>query len=114
MLNDTTNLQLSLCAGEAVSLLHAKNCNLYCTEGTIWVTEENRGEDFVLRAGDQHPVSSDGRVVVQSMGSAGSARCRMSLPMRCSFPWAFLERWNIGQSTPRQALHWVLPRLERL
>lgn len=114
MLSESTSLQLCLETGEAVSLVHAKDCDLQCVDGTIWVTEEQGGEDIVLKPGECHHVAGEGRVVVQSLAPEGGAHCRLQLAMRRGWLSSLLRHWLPEPSLSRHHLRLVFPRLEIL
>lgn len=114
MLHESTSLQLCLETGEAVSLVHAKDCDLQCVDGMIWVTEEKGGEDIVLKPGDRHHVASEGRVVVQSLAPEGGAHCRLGLAMRRSWFGNLVARCLPDLNLSHHNLRLVIPRLEIL
>lgn len=41
-----------------------------CLHGELWVTEEQAGEDVVLRAGDSFRLARNGRTVVQALSAS--------------------------------------------
>ena len=114
MLHESTSLQLCLEAGEAVSLVRARDCDLQCVDGHIWVTEEQSGQDVVLMSGEHYRVVGQGRVVVQSLAPEGGAHCRLDLAMRRSVLAPLFRRWMPDLHFGQPNLRLVFPRLEIL
>ncbi len=114
MLHESTSLQLSLESGEAVSLVRAENCDLQCLDGTIWITEENGGQDVVLEAGQHYRLAHQGRTVVQSLAPNGAAHCRLELATHRNALMALIARWMPELGIGKPSLRLVFPRLEIL
>ena len=57
---------VSLPAREAITLPGVGGATLRVTQGIVWLTEENKKHDVVLRAGDNWLVESDGDTVVEA------------------------------------------------
>ena len=65
-----TGTVVNLSAREAITLPNIQGTTLRVTRGTLWLTEEKQRNDFVLRAGDNFVVESDGATVVEAQGAA--------------------------------------------
>ena len=48
----------------------AAGARLRCLEGAVWITEEGDRNDYVLKSGQSHTLSGEGRALVQAMGGA--------------------------------------------
>ncbi|SDG62094.1 DUF2917 domain-containing protein [Propionivibrio dicarboxylicus] len=95
MLHQSTYIQIELGVGEAVSLLGADGCLLRCVSGKVWLTEENGGQDVILRVGECFLLTHGGRAVVESIDKRQSARCQLVpvVPAQSSQLLAALQRW---------------------
>lgn len=84
-----TGTVVSLHRREAITLPDVRGTTLQVTRGDVWVTEEGKARDIVLRSGDAWLVESDGRTVVEAqndavfcvVGHAGAA-LRLAAPAR--------------------------------
>lgn len=80
-------LHLELARRDVLVLADACGQTLACHAGELWLTEDGRSEDFILRAGDTHAIESPGSVVVTA--------CRAA-------------RFALGGKAPRRApLRWT-------
>ena len=58
-------MELLLEKNELVSMgRQLKGCNIFCTEGRCWVTQENNHTDYILAPGEEFQVVDNGHVVV--------------------------------------------------
>ena len=55
----------------AASLHALADLRIACTAGTVWLTREGDPRDYVLYAGDQHPVRRGDALVLVGMPSGG-------------------------------------------
>ena len=92
MLPQSTYIQIEFAMGEAVSVLEAEGCLLRCERGTVWLTEENGGQDVILRAGEQFILTRSGRAVIESVDKRQAACCQL-VPARSRRLFAALQRW---------------------
>ncbi len=80
-----TGTVVSLHRHEAITLPDVRGATLQVTRGDVWVTEEHKARDIVLRSGDVWLVESDGRTVVEAQNDAvfcivGRAGAALRLP----------------------------------
>jgi hypothetical protein len=80
-----TGTVVSLHRHEAITLPDVRGATLQVTRGDVWVTEEHKARDIVLRSGDAWLVESDGRTVVEAQNDAvfcivGRAGAKLRLP----------------------------------
>ena len=45
-------------------------CEIFCKEGTLWLTFDNEPADIVLEAGESHRCSVDSALLIQALQSA--------------------------------------------
>lgn len=62
--------ELALARGQVVTLDDAAGRRIFARFGTVWVTEEGDGKDYIVGPGDARLVRADGRTVVQALQSA--------------------------------------------
>jgi|SRR5690242_16363858 Protein of unknown function (DUF2917) len=82
-----TGTVISLAAREAITLPRVGGATLRVTRGVLWLTEENRPRDVVLRPGDNWLVESDGDTVIEAQNDAvfcvvGRNAAKLALPAR--------------------------------
>jgi hypothetical protein len=65
-----TGTSIGLTAGEAITLDDARGATLRVLRGTLWVTQERRHEDVILRAGDVWMVERNGATVIEAQDAA--------------------------------------------
>jgi hypothetical protein len=58
---------VALRAGEVITLDDAEGVRIVARSGTVWVTEEDDLEDYIVAAGDAFVVGRPGRTVVQAL-----------------------------------------------
>jgi len=92
MLHQSTCIEIELAVGEAASLLWAGGCLLRCERGTVWLTEEDGGQDVILRPGECFLLTRGGRAVVESVDKRRAARCQL-VPTQSRRFSAALRRW---------------------
>lgn len=62
-----------------LSLRSAKNVQLACTEGTLWITVASQPEDIFLTVGQRYLIESDALILVESIGCG---KVRLERPRR--------------------------------
>ncbi|WP_319242402.1 DUF2917 domain-containing protein [uncultured Propionivibrio sp.] len=92
MLHQSTCIEIELAVGEALSLFRTEGCLLRCERGTVWLTEENGGQDVILRPGECFLLTCGGRAVVESVDKRQAARCRL-VPAQSRRLSSALRRW---------------------
>jgi hypothetical protein len=85
-----TSTLVNLAAREAITLPDVRGATLRVAKGTLWLTEERRQNDVVLREGDTFVVEFDGDTVVEARHDAaftivGRRGRDLALP-RCGAP----------------------------
>lgn len=65
-----TKPEVSLDAGEVLTLDDAKGTRILARTGTVWVTEEGSREDHIVGPGGTWIVARPGRTVVQAIKRA--------------------------------------------
>ncbi|MGE5088525.1 MAG: DUF2917 domain-containing protein [Candidatus Levyibacteriota bacterium] len=65
-----TGTVVRLAPREAITLPDTRGATLRVTRGTLWITQERRRDDVVLRAGDDWVVECAGDTVVEAQGEA--------------------------------------------
>ncbi|MBN9422251.1 MAG: hypothetical protein BGO63_09865 [Candidatus Accumulibacter sp. 66-26] len=63
-------LHLELARRDVLVLADADDRTLACHAGELWLTEDGRSEDFILKAGDTHAIRGAGSVVVTACRAA--------------------------------------------
>ena len=58
---------LCLQTGQVLTLDDAAGKRIHAAMGTVWVTEEDEGEDHIVAMGDSLLLEKDGRTVVQAL-----------------------------------------------
>ena len=58
---------LNLTEGNNASLYHARNVNIKCMEGIVWLTFDDFEGDFLLKKGEQMKIESDGLSLMQAL-----------------------------------------------
>jgi hypothetical protein len=89
-----TGTVVSLAPREVIALPHLGGSTLRVTRGVVWLTEERRRDDIVLRAGDNWLVESNGNTVVEAqedavfciVGRAGGRVPTLAAPARKRHP----------------------------
>ena len=67
-----SNIVIELAEGRKIAFRGARNVNLECTEGRIWLTVEGQADDYLLAKGERLHILSNGLTLIQGMPS-GSA-----------------------------------------
>ena len=65
-----TGTVVRLAPRETITLPDTRGATLRVTRGTLWITQERRRDDVVLRAGDDWVVECAGSTVVEAQGEA--------------------------------------------
>lgn len=47
-----------------------RGTEIHCSQGILWVTQENDGQDYILNSGESFVVTRKGRVVIEAMTDA--------------------------------------------
>jgi hypothetical protein len=58
---------IELATNRSIVLHHARNAEIVCTRGRIWITEDPLGNDIALEAGRSHVVRVDGLAFVTAV-----------------------------------------------
>ncbi len=66
------NMVIELAEGRMIAFRGARDVNLECTEGVIWLTVDGLADDFLLAKGERLRFLSNGLTLIQGM-PAGSA-----------------------------------------
>jgi hypothetical protein len=64
---------LRLARGQTLRVIDALGSTICCSEGAVWITEENVPEDVVLEAGHCYRLSRKGLALVHAFGDASVA-----------------------------------------
>lgn len=64
---------LRLARGQTLRVTDALGSTICCSEGAVWITEENVPEDVVLEAGHCYRLSRKGLALVHAFGDASVA-----------------------------------------
>jgi len=64
---------LRLTRGQTLKVTDARGSTICCSEGAVWITEENVPKDVVLEAGHCHRLSRQGLALVHAFGDAAVA-----------------------------------------
>lgn len=67
---ELANAALRLARGQTLKLRDSMGSVICANEGSVWITEENKGSDVVLRNGACHRVSTPGLTLVQAFSDA--------------------------------------------
>jgi hypothetical protein len=60
----------------------ARNINLECTEGLVWITIEGQQGDFILKKGERLCIESNGLAVIQGIPSGSiQMHCPATVPL---------------------------------
>jgi hypothetical protein len=99
-----TSTLVSLGSREAITLPDVRGTTLRVTKGTLWLTQERRRNDVVLREGDTFVVEFDGNTVVEARHDAsfmlvGRRGRELALP-RCAAPLTRVAARVAGWLTP--------------
>jgi len=69
MLMTLGNMMIQLAQGKWFAFRDARNVQLECTEGKVWLTIEGVNDDFLLGKGDRIRIDSNGLTLVQGFPS---------------------------------------------
>jgi hypothetical protein len=58
---------LNLSEGNNASLHNARNVNIKCIEGIVWLTFDDLEGDFLLKKGEQMKIESGGSALMQAL-----------------------------------------------
>jgi hypothetical protein len=61
---------VALRAGEVLTLDDAEGVRIQARSGTVWVTEEDNLEDYIVASGEAFVIDRPGRTVVQALAPA--------------------------------------------
>ncbi|MDH4094250.1 MAG: DUF2917 domain-containing protein [Betaproteobacteria bacterium] len=61
---------LRLARGQTLKVVDAVGSTIRCSEGSVWITEENMPRDVVLEAGASYRLSRKGLTLVHAFGDA--------------------------------------------
>lgn len=64
------HLSAALPDARLLRLPHARGQRIASLSGAVWITEEGRSEDIILRAGESVTLQSPGTALVMALGSA--------------------------------------------
>ena len=60
-------MEMRIGEGEVLTLDDAAGYRIHAREGTVWVTEEDDLQDYIVAAGDVLTIARGGRTVVQGL-----------------------------------------------
>jgi hypothetical protein len=69
MLMTLGNMMIQLAQGKRLAFRDARDIQLECTEGKVWLTIEGFQDDFLLGKGDRMRIDSNGLALVQGFPS---------------------------------------------
>jgi hypothetical protein len=64
---DVFDQTIELATNRSIVLHHARNAEIVCTRGRIWITEDPLGNDIALEAGKSHVVRVNGLAFVTAV-----------------------------------------------
>ena len=64
---------LRLAPGQTLRVTDAQGSTICCSEGSVWITEENQPKDVVLEAGACYELRRPGLALVHAFGDASVA-----------------------------------------
>lgn len=64
---------LRLARGQTLKVIDALGSTICVQQGSVWITEQNVGEDVILEAGHCHRLSRKGLALVHAFGDASVA-----------------------------------------
>jgi hypothetical protein len=73
MLMMPVNMTIQLAKGKSLTFRDARDVQLECTEGKLWLTIEGLHDDYLLGKGERVRIVSNGLAIVQGFPS-GSAQ----------------------------------------
>ena len=66
-LGESADIRLSLNIDQTASTKEALGMAIECLRGSLWITFERGGQDYVLNPGERLPISQPGRMVMQAL-----------------------------------------------
>jgi hypothetical protein len=67
---DSRKVTIELEGNAVLALRQTVGALVRCIDGAVWITEEGDRNDYVLKTGQFHELSGEGRTLVQAMGGA--------------------------------------------
>ena len=64
---DVFDQVIDLASNRSIVLHHARNAEIVCTRGRIWITEDPLRNDMAIDAGDSHVIRVDGLAFVTAI-----------------------------------------------
>ena len=61
---------LRLARGQTLKMVDAQGSTIECSEGTLWITEEQMPKDVVIGPGDAYRLRNNGLALVHAFGDA--------------------------------------------
>lgn len=67
---DIEGMTVNLDRLQIIKLRRARGVRLYCSSGSLWVTQENIPRDDFLQPGASQEIESDGIVVIEALAAS--------------------------------------------
>ncbi|HSD60019.1 MAG TPA: DUF2917 domain-containing protein [Burkholderiales bacterium] len=78
--NHSRNPVIHLGRKQLLELRNARGTLIQCHRGTLWITQENDGDDVILKAGETFEIQRGGLTLASSLDSAAVSVAKPGAP----------------------------------